>query len=245
VTRRISNIYLWIALFLAIPVGQLRNLAGTGALLAGYTVFIALTVAVIWRFCAATTKESHVREHPAFLPGVLLLAGPLVLLLGASVTGEPTASRPGDYLLNTTAILLGSVILIAGFVALFAKLWEAGERLLPLLGISGLLVGTAPWLANLVFRYAVVASGAAELQAGAEDRAWRANEYLLGLEGELSWMGFMLVWTDMTQLAFVLLAYLSAAAFGAALIRADWLGKAGGSVFVAPNFALTRSGEGR
>ncbi|MGH3147839.1 MAG: hypothetical protein ACRDTR_18765, partial [Rubrobacter sp.] len=178
------------------------------------------------------------REHPAFLPGVLLLAGPLALLLGASVTGEPTAASPGDYLLNTTAILIGSLILIAGFVVLFARLWEVGERLLPVLGLAGLLVASAVWLANLVFRYAVVASGAAGLQASVEDRAWVAHEYLRGLKGEPSWMEFMLVWTDMLQLAFVLISYLAAAAFGGALLRVGWIGKSGGTIFVALNLAL-------
>ena len=235
---RLSGVYLWIALLLAVPVGQLRDLAGVVALIVGYAVFVALTGAVIWKFGAAKTKSGLVREHPAFAPGVLLLAGPLTLLLGASVTGEPTAARPGDYLLNTTALLFGSVILIAGFVVVFARLWEAGERLLPLLGLAGLLVGTALWLANLVFRYAVVASGAAGLQAEVEDRAWVAHEYLLGLQGEPSWMEFLLVWTDITQLAFVLLAYLAAAAFGAALVKAGWIGKTGGHVFVALNLAL-------
>ena len=166
------------------------------------------------------------------------LAGPLALLLGASVTGEPTASRPGDYLLNTTAILVGSLILIGGFVALSARLWDAGQRLLPALGLAGLLVGAAVWLANLVFRYAVVASGAAGLQARVEDRAWVANEYLRGLEGTPSWMELLLVWTDMLQLAFVVLAYLAAAALGAALVGAGWLGRFGGGVFVGLNLAL-------
>jgi hypothetical protein len=238
VLQRISGIHLWIALFLAVPVGQLRNLAGVAALIVGYAVFVALTATAIWKIGAAKTQSGRVREHPAFLPGVLLAAGPLALLLGASVTGEPTASRPGDYLLNTTAILLGSVILVAGFAVLFARLWETGERLFPLLGLTGLLVGAAPWLANLVFRYAVVASGAAGLQAEVEDRAWVANEYLRGLQGEPSWMEFLLVWTDMLQLAFVLLAYLAAAAFGAALIKAGWIGKTGGHVFVGLNLAL-------
>ena len=237
--QHISGVYLWIALFLTIPVGLVRNLAGTGALIAGYAVFLALTVVVIRKIGAVKAGDGLVREHPAFLPGLLLLAGPLALLLGASVTGEPTAARPGDYLLNTTAILLGSLILVSGFVVLFARLWEAGQRLLPVLGISALLVGSAVWLANLVFRCAVVASGAAGMQAQAEGRAWVANEYLRGLRGEPSWMEFLLVWTDMLQLTFVLLAYLSAAAFGAALVRAGWLGQVGGSVFVALNLALT------
>jgi hypothetical protein len=236
--QRISGIYLWSALFLTIPVGMTRDLAGTSALLAAYVAFVGLTATAIWKIGAAKTKQGRVREQPAFLPSVLLVAGPLALMLGVSVTGEPTASRPGDYLLNTTAILLGSAILVAGFVVLTAKLWEDEERLLPVLGLAGLLVGAAPWLANLVFRYAVVASGAAGLQAKAEDRAWVAHEYLRGLQGEPSWMGFLLVWTDMTQVTFVLLSYLAAAAFGAALMSAGWVGKVGGGVFVGLNLVL-------
>lgn len=238
VARRFGSVYLWIALFLAILVGRLRDLAGPEALICGYAVFVALTAAAVWKVGAARTKLERVRERPTFLPGVLLLAGPLALLLGASVTGEPTASRPGDYLLNTTAILVGSLILVGAFVTLGVRLWEAGQRLLPTLGLAGLLVGATVWLANLIFRYAVVASGAAGLQAGVEDRAWVANEYLRGLEGEPSWMSFMLVWSDMLQLTFVLLAYLSAAAFGAALVKGGWLGEGGGRVFVGLNLAL-------
>jgi hypothetical protein len=98
--------------------------------------------------------------------------------------------------------------------------------------------GAAVWLANLVFRYAVVASEAAGLLAEVEDRAWVANEYLRGLEGTPSWMDLLLVWTDMLQLAFVVLAYLAAAALGAALVGAGWLGRFGGSVFVGLNVAL-------
>ena len=233
-----SRTYLWIALFLTVPVAQMRDLAGVGALLAGYAVFVAVTAVAVWKVGSAKAESGVVREHPAFLPGALLLSGPLALALGAFVTGEPTAARPGDYLLNTTAILLGSGILVAGFVVLFARLFEAGEQLLPLLGIVGLLVGSAVWLANLLFRYAVVASGAAELQAAVEDRAWVAHGYLRGLEGVPSWMEFLLVWTDMAQLTFVLMAYLATAAFGAALTRAGWVGGIGGSVFVGLNLAL-------
>ena len=104
--------------------------------------------------------------------------------------------------------------------------------------MASLVSGAAVWLANLVFRYAVVASGAAGLQAEAEDRSWVAHEYLRGLGSVPSWMDLLLVWTDMLQLTFVVLAYLAAAALGAALIRTGWLGKLGGSVFVGLNLAL-------
>ena len=236
--RRLGGAFLWIALFLTIPVGRLRDLVGAEALVCGYVVFAAITAAAVWKVGATRTASGRVREQPAFVPGVLFVAGPLVLLLGASVTGEPTAARPGDYLLNTTAILLGSVILICGFVALAVRLWDAGERLLPVLGVAILMVGAAVWLTNLVFRYAVVSSGAASMQDGVEDRAWVANEYLRGLQGEPSWMEFLLVWTDMLQLAFVLLAYLATAAFGAALMRVRWLGRSSGSLLVSSNLVL-------
>jgi hypothetical protein len=181
VVLRLSSVYLWIALFLTVPVGRLRDLFGPEALICGYAVFVVLTAVAVWKLGTAKPKVGwRVQEDPAFLPGILLLSGPLALLLGASVTGEP-ATLPGDYLLNTTAILLGSVILVGGYVVLSVRLWEAGQRLLPFLGLASLLVGAAVWLANLVFRYAVVASGAAGLQAKVEDRAWVANEYLRGL----------------------------------------------------------------
>ena len=236
--HRLARVYLWIAPFLAIPVGRLRDLVSAEALLCGYAVFVALFTVAIWKVGAAKTNAGLVRERPKFLPGVLLLAGPLALLLGASVTGEPTASRPGDYVFNTTAILVGSLILIGGFVALSARLWEAGQRLLPAIGMAGLVSGAAVWLMNLTFRYAVVASGAAGLQAEVEDQAWVANEYLRGLEGTPSWMDLLLVWSDMLQLAFVVLAYLAAAVLVAALVSAGWLGRFAGNVFVGLNAAL-------
>lgn len=236
--QRIAKSYLWIALFLAVCVGRLRDLLGPEALLAGYAAFAAVSAAALWKIGATKTDTGRIREHPSFLPGVLMFAGPLVLLLGASVTGEPTAARPGDYLLNTTAILLGSLILLGGFVALGVRLWEAGGRLLPALGLVGLLVAAPVWLANLVFRYAVVASGAAGMQARQEDRAWVAYEYLRGLPDEPSWMELLLVWTDMLQLAFVLTGYLAAAAFGVALLKVGWLGRTGGKIFVILNLAL-------
>jgi len=51
-------------------------------------------------------------------------------------------------------------------------------------------------------------------------------------------MELLLVWTDMLQLAFVVLAYLAAVAFGAALLRAGWLGRLGGVAFVGLNLML-------
>ncbi len=149
---RLARAYLWTSLFLAIPVGRSRDLLGPEALLCGYVVFAALFAAAVWKVGTAKGIAHRVRERSPFLPGVLLFAGPVALLPGASVTGEPTASRPGDYVLNTTAILVGSLILIGGFVALSARLWDAGQRLLPSIGMAGMVSGAAVWLVSLIFR---------------------------------------------------------------------------------------------
>ena len=75
--RKTSGAYLWISPFPAILVGQLRNVAGTEALLAGYAVFAALTAAAIWNIGAVKAEEGLVHEHPAFLPGVFAVSGRL------------------------------------------------------------------------------------------------------------------------------------------------------------------------
>ena len=47
--RRLGSAYLWVALFLAILVGRLRDLIGVEALICGYAVFVALTAAAVWK----------------------------------------------------------------------------------------------------------------------------------------------------------------------------------------------------
>jgi hypothetical protein len=120
VLDKISGIYLWVAFFvafLAIFVGPVQALSAPVAPVA-YAVFVALTAATVWIIGTVKTKEGSIRQRPSFLPGVLLLSGPLVLLLGTSITGHPTGERSGYFLLNTTALLLGALILLLGFAAL-------------------------------------------------------------------------------------------------------------------------------
>lgn len=238
---RISKLYLWIAFFvafLAIFVGPVQALAAPVAL-AAYAVFVALTAAAVWKIGAVKTKEGLVRSHSSFLPGALLLAGPLVLILGASVTGHPTGERPGYFLFNTTALLLGVLISLVGFAILSARLWETGGRLLPVLGISGFLLGAAMFCINMLFRYAVIASGAAEAFVVADEQVFpRLGSISFPLEAEPSWLAFLYVWATLMLAAYGLISYLVVAAYGAALIEVGWIGRIGGAVFVTLGLAL-------
>jgi len=76
---RLARVYLWISLFLAIPVGRSRDLLGPEALLCGYVVFAALFAAAVWKIGTAKRIAHRVRERSTFLPGVLLLAGPVAV----------------------------------------------------------------------------------------------------------------------------------------------------------------------
>lgn len=240
-TQRIGSVYLWIAFFVAffaIFAGPVRALGAPLASVA-YTAFVAVTAAVLWSAGAAKTEEGRAWRRPSFLPGVLLLAGPLVLLLGASVTGHPTAARPGYFLLNTTALLLGVLVLLFGCALLSARLWGAGERLLSVLGIAGFLLGAVLFAANMLFRYAVIASGAAEAFVVADRQVFPTlGTISFPLEAEPSWLAFLYIWATLMLAAYGLISYLVSAAYGAALLRIGWVGKTGGTIFVTLGLAL-------
>ena len=218
---RVAQFFLGTALLVAFAPLGVRPAAGFGAAVAVALASLALAAAGL-RLAGVRAGQGGA-THPAFLPGALLIASPIALLALAATAGVPTAARPADFLLNTTGLLIGAALLFVGFALLALRLWEAGERALPMLGMAALLIGTTLWVANLVARYAVVASGAAPLHAAAEADYWQASSYLLGLSAEPSWLAFLLVWLDLLQLAYLLLAYLCAAVFWLAAGRVGWV----------------------
>jgi hypothetical protein len=224
--QRMAQLFLGAAFLAAFAPLGVRPAAGFGAAATVALASLALAAAGLWLIGAQSARA--IAARPTFLPGALLAASPIALLALAATAGVPTAALPADFLLNTTGLLLGAALLFVGFALLAVRLWESGERVLSALGMAALLVGTTLWVANLVARYAVVASGAAPLHAAAEADYWLASSYLLGVSGEPSWLAFLLVWLDMLQLAYLLLTYLSAAAFWLAVVRAGWAAQTGG-----------------
>src|SRR5918998_208151 len=237
----IDRIYLTIAFFVAffaIFIGPAGTLGPPAASVA-YTGFVVIIAAVLWKIGGGKAEEGLVRGSPRFLPGVLLISGPLVLLLGASVTGHPTGERPGLFLLNTTALLVGVSVVLIGYAILSARLWEAGQRPLATLGIVGFAIGFVIFAANMLFRYAVIASGAAGGFVVADKVVFpMLGEIPFPLPSDPSWLVFTYVWVTLRRAASGLISSLVPAAYGAALARAGWIGRTGGSVFVVLGLAL-------
>ena len=230
--KRISRNYLWVGLIVAFALGPVRQAAGTGVFVIAEAVHLALIAAAVWASGAMKGSAGRADEHPAFLPGILLISGPLVLYAGAS-TGPPTPARAGDYLFNTTGLLLGVLIMVLGFALLSARLWESGERTWSVLGLAGLLVGVVFYALNMISRYAQIAAGAATPFVEAERQVSPGIGNLsLPLEAQPTWSAFVWVLFTLMLAAYGAIAYLAAAAYAAAMLRTGWIGRTGGGIFV-------------
>lgn len=239
--QRITAAYLPVAFFVAfaaIFAGPVRTLGAPLATIA-YAALVVFTAAVVCSIGMSKVGGVRSWRRSPFLPGVLLLGGPLVLILGASVTGHPTADRPGYFLFNTSALLLGVLILAAGYATLSARLWQAGERLYSVLGIVGFALGFALYAASMIFRYAVIASGAAEAFVVADRQVFPTlGSISFPLGGDPSWLAFLYAWATLMLAGYGLLSYLVSAAFGVALMKVGWIGSVGGTVVVTLGLVL-------
>jgi len=197
---RLARAGIWLAwpVGLALALGHLLGgLLSDPLFLVVDLVYVA-AVAVAVRLGAATRDRV----------GLTLLGAGVGIFALASLTGAPTADRPTAMLLNGAALLAAAITLMAGAAALAYR-----TRDLPaLLGLVALAVGSAGYLLNLLARWAVVLSGAAPQQAAVEDRAWIASAYLRGLDGAPDPVALLLVWLDLVQVAYLVLAYLAFAA---------------------------------
>jgi hypothetical protein len=145
----------------------------------------------------------------------LVLTGPTVFAL-AGLTGAPTARLPAVMLANAAVLLVAAATVLGAAVLLALRVGPEG-RPPAALGVTALVVGSAGYLLNLLARGAVVASGAAGQQVAVEDTAWVASAYLTGLPPEPTPLAVLLVWLDLAQLAYVVLAYLGYAGLASAL----------------------------
>jgi hypothetical protein len=152
-------------------------------------------------------------------PAAWLIAPAAVIFSLASLTGAPTAREPGAMVANAAVLGVAAGILLIGYVVVAVRVWDSPGRGAAAIAVATFSVGTAGYLINLLARFAVVLSGAAPAQAAVEDHAWQAHVYLLGLDGQPSPLTLLLVWLDLLQFAYVVLAYLSAAALATALYR--------------------------
>jgi hypothetical protein len=193
------------------PAGLLLTAAYAEAHLVPLPLFVILDLA--YGAAAALAMRR------AGAPAAWLIAPAAVIFSLASLTGAPTAREPGAMVANAAVLGVAAGILLIGYVVAAARMWDSPGRGAAAIAVVTISVGTAVYLINLLARFAVVLSGAAPAHAAVEDRAWQAYAYLLGLDGEPSPLTLLLVWLDLLQFAYVVLAYLSAATLGVAVYR--------------------------
>jgi hypothetical protein len=145
----------------------------------------------------------------------LVLVGPTVFTL-AGLTGAPTARLPAVMLANA-AVLLAAAATVLGAAVVLALRAGPENRPRAALAVAALVVGSSGYLLNLLARGAVVASGAVDQQVAVEDTAWVASAYLTGLPPGPTHLAFLLVWLDLVQVAYVVLAYVGFAGLVSAL----------------------------
>ena len=159
------------------------------------------------------------------------------LFAGVGV-GPPTADEPGLMTLNTAALLVVAVALLAVAVRLVVE-----RRHSPMVGpaVSALVllaVGSTAYLVNLVSRVAIHLTGAAPQQAAVEDTNWQAAEYLRGLDDTPDFMGLLLTWQDLVQLGYVVTTYLAAAALARLLRSEGEVSRRAGTALMRAAYAL-------
>ena len=200
-----------IAAWLGWPAGLVLALAhAAGAL--PTPVFGVLAAAYLAAMLLLVRRRGG-RHDP--VAAALVLIGPAVFAL-AGLTGAPTARLPAVMLANAAVLLIAAATVLVAAVLLALRVGPEG-RPRAALGVTALVVGSAGYLLNLLARGAVVASGAAGQQVAVEDTAWVASAYLTGLPPEPTPLAVLLVWLDLAQLAYVVLAYLGYAGLASAL----------------------------
>ena len=196
--------------YAAWPVGLVLVLAYTMGEVMPRPLFLLLDLALAVGYALVLRR---VARDPAAT--ALAVAG-VGLFVMVGVVGPPTAREPVFMLLNTVVLLAVAVTLLVAATTLGLRT-RGGPAVLAVLALA---VGSVGYLLNLLARWAVVLSGAAPAQAAVEDRAWQASSYLRGLDGDPSFVTYLLVWFDLIQVAYLVLAYLTFAGLAVALRRA-------------------------
>jgi len=195
--------------------------AGIGlTFLYGQLRLVPLVVYLVLLLIYVASAYLLIRKHGS---GGWFAVPPALLFTLVSYTGGPTGDAPDLYVVNTVALVLCAVTLLLAVGAWTAMMWDGAGRNRAFLALLLLILGSTGFFANLISRFAVVLSGSAPAQYAVEARAWMASEYLRGLDDNGNFMVLLLVWLDLLQIAYVVLAYLAMMLLTDALCRAGRL----------------------
>lgn len=179
------------------------------------------------------------------LSGALLIAGPVLFLVGAArwdvaFQGEMrNALRAIDaqrarWQWISAWMIVGTIVTTLGLAGLLRLLALSGEAVLGLIGLVLFALAAALWVIHSTFRLTVTLWAAR--QTAADDEVPASYPALA------SWMGLL-------HAAYMVPGYLAAAAFGAGIVRAEmldtWVGWTGVGIGLgaAIGFALVRGGD--
>jgi hypothetical protein len=188
--RIVAKFYLWLGLPLMLVARIALSFGGFRLLLAIGLVHITLLLAASR---ALARREHETGEQRA--TRTFLIVGPALFVLGAA-TGAPSPAFPASYAWNTLGLLLGSLVTVAGLIAVAVRLWKSGENLSAALGIGAALLAAAVWLPSLALRVAVLATGAGDAWAAEEVlyTHFRTSNAPFTLHPD-SWRAVLLMWT--------------------------------------------------
>ncbi|MBI2957122.1 MAG: hypothetical protein HYY26_07415 [Acidobacteria bacterium] len=211
---KVLEFYLWLTPILTFTALRLLHArAGLQGLVPIAVVHLAIVAWALW-----IVHPSTCRGVTPWLDGVLLVVGAAVVWLGAITFAgmelQGIAAHRGDHLFTVGGFLVGALLSLAGFMGLSAHLRERGEILLSQLGLLALIIGTVCWILHLAFRATVMLAAAQESAAP-------------------TWYPPLRLWAGAMYAAYMVLAYLSIAFYGAAMQKTGLAGKGWGRTFVA------------
>ena len=216
--HRLGELYLWIApVFGLALLGPIHERAGLGILLAGVAaIHLAVIAAALW----ALGGMAAFRVSPGPLASALLILGSVIFWMGVVTWPgrrlEGIAAHPADQWATTVLFLLAALTTLAGFAVLRTVLCESGDRILSQLGLISFLVGIVCWALHLAFRVTVIPHAAEQIALTGAAPPW--------FEPLRAWAGLMYA-------IYMVMAYLAIAAYGAAMRKTGWAGKAWGRAF--------------
>ena len=217
--HRLGELYLWIApVFGLALLGLIHERAGLGILFAGVAaIHLAVIAAALW----ALGGMAAFRVSPERLASALLILGLVIFWVGVATWPgrrlESIAADPADHLATAVLFLLGALTTLAGFAVLSTVLCESGDRILSQLGLISFLVAIVCWALHLAFRATVILHAAEQIALTGVAPPW--------FEPLRAWAGLMYA-------IYMVMAYLAIAAYGAAMRKTGWAGKAWGRAFV-------------
>jgi len=226
--RRLSELYLWLVFILSL--GTLKVIADRLPSITGMKnnldTYIALSIVhlliiglALW-ILGAWKKETidNAKPYLARLASGILIIGAAIVWIGAvtfqGMKLEGIAENRADHLFTSGCFVIGGIITLTGLAILTMSLRDAGDRSFSELGLLAILFGSTFWIIHLAFRVTVM--------------VWSADE-LIRTGSAPSWYETWRMWSGLFYGIYMVMAYLSIAAYGASLLKtrmiARWLGR--------------------